>query len=459
MAFGAASVFEIRATATGGANVNGGGFNPSNAGGNTTDYSQQDGAQYGFANLASTNGTTNPSVVTSASHNFVAADVGNFLKINAGTNWTVGWYEIVSVAGNAATLDRAVGTAANISSGTFNVGGAITLGGTGTSSDAIFFNSATAGNKFWIKNGSYALGASTTITTAGTNSAPIIIEGYNANRNDKPLTSNRPAFSNVAATWTFGTFWNVRYLDISSTASTQTVTIGADGTARNCKFNMTSATATRFAYRAGVRSMAVNCEMLSSSATDGAAIAHSAAGTAMFIGCYIHDSVLLATLSGANVASIWNNCIFKTPSSKGLTIATSTVGHLVTNSTFYGAETPAGTAVDLGTGVASVRLINNIIYGFTTGVTHADSQANSFDEFNDYFNNTTDVTNWTKGSSDLALNPNFVNAAGADWTPGGNLKNVGYPGLIVGTSSTSYADVGAVQTIGNTYAKSRVVNA
>jgi hypothetical protein len=42
--------------------------------------------------------------VTSASYNFVAADVGGWLDIAAGGAWTAGRYSIVSVAANAATL-------------------------------------------------------------------------------------------------------------------------------------------------------------------------------------------------------------------------------------------------------------------------------------------------------------------------------------------------------------------
>lgn len=48
--------------------------------------------------------------VTSASRNFVAADVGRILYVSGGTGFTVGYYVVVSVASNAATLDRAVGT-------------------------------------------------------------------------------------------------------------------------------------------------------------------------------------------------------------------------------------------------------------------------------------------------------------------------------------------------------------
>ena len=56
-------------------------------------------------------------------------------------------------------------------------------------------------------------------------------------------------------------------------------------------------------------------------------------------------------------------------------------------------------------------MINNIFYGFVTAVTNAEAnQAISFDDFNDYYNNTTDNTNWTKGANDVATNPTFTSA-------------------------------------------------
>jgi len=61
--------------------------------------------------LAATSATTASPVVTSATYNFVAGDVGNWVYVQAGTNWTPGWYKIASVAANAATLDATIGHA------------------------------------------------------------------------------------------------------------------------------------------------------------------------------------------------------------------------------------------------------------------------------------------------------------------------------------------------------------
>lgn len=92
MAFGAGTCWEVQ---TVGSDANGGGFDPSNTSMAT--------------DLAATSGTGNSPVVTSASYNFIARDVGAWLFIKAGTNWLPGWYQIASVSANAATLTATIG--------------------------------------------------------------------------------------------------------------------------------------------------------------------------------------------------------------------------------------------------------------------------------------------------------------------------------------------------------------
>jgi hypothetical protein len=64
---------------------------------------------------------TSPLVVTSSAYNFVAADVGKWIKVTAGTNWTAGWYQIKSTANNAATLDLSPSAAGNGNLGTYSL--------------------------------------------------------------------------------------------------------------------------------------------------------------------------------------------------------------------------------------------------------------------------------------------------------------------------------------------------
>lgn len=82
MALSATTQFEVRYggsdTAAGGA------FDPGQTAGMLTD-------------LASTSGTSATPIVTSASYDFVAGDVGAYVFVGAGTNWTKGWYKITAV--------------------------------------------------------------------------------------------------------------------------------------------------------------------------------------------------------------------------------------------------------------------------------------------------------------------------------------------------------------------------
>ena len=62
--------------------------------------------------------------VISATHNFVAGDVGKYINITAqssGTSWTLGYYKIVSTASNAATLDRSPAAAGTAATATYDL--------------------------------------------------------------------------------------------------------------------------------------------------------------------------------------------------------------------------------------------------------------------------------------------------------------------------------------------------
>jgi hypothetical protein len=80
-------------------------------GGNDTNGGGFDVSQTSTPDLSATAGNAASPVVTSSSYNFQASDVGAWVYIQAGTNWTKGWYKIASVASNAATLNAAIGSA------------------------------------------------------------------------------------------------------------------------------------------------------------------------------------------------------------------------------------------------------------------------------------------------------------------------------------------------------------
>lgn len=96
MALAATTIFEVETT--GSDTLNGGAFDPGQTAGFFTD---------GAATVA----TGTAPVFTSASYNFIAGDVGAWVFVASGTNWTPGWYKIASVGANAATLTATIGAA------------------------------------------------------------------------------------------------------------------------------------------------------------------------------------------------------------------------------------------------------------------------------------------------------------------------------------------------------------
>jgi hypothetical protein len=95
MAFGALAIWESQ-PGVGSDTANGGGFDP---------------LATMATDLAATVATGVAPVVTSASYNFAAGDIGAYLFVQLGTHWIPGWYLIASVASNAATLTATVGSA------------------------------------------------------------------------------------------------------------------------------------------------------------------------------------------------------------------------------------------------------------------------------------------------------------------------------------------------------------
>jgi hypothetical protein len=178
MALPVGTFFEVWPTS--GNDANGGGWVPGSSG---TNYSQQSAAQYTNTDLA-VDATTNTKV-TSAGHSFVSADVGNLIHITAGSGYTLGFYEIVSVASGAATLDRSPG-ATSTTGGTYAVGGALA---TISAAKA----GAIAGNTVWCKaTGTYTVTTALSCTTQNGN--PITFVGYTATHGD-----------NGQVTWTTST--------------------------------------------------------------------------------------------------------------------------------------------------------------------------------------------------------------------------------------------------------------
>ncbi len=417
MAIAAGTVWEFQSNATAG-NVNGGGFNPTNVAAGT-DYTQVAGA-YTFGDLASTLASSFL-VVTSASHNFVAADQGNIIHINTtgtGAHFTVGFYEIVSCSGNAATLDRACGSAADASGGTYHVGGALSMA---SATDQATFNAMVAGNKAWIKQGTYTLTGTLNVNTAaGTNVLHIQFEGYAVTRGDQPKGSTRPLITGAVTIW--NNSMDFTSLQFSTSVASAAFTTGIRNHFNFCSFYQYTNTVDIAACAAGNYGSFVGCEFVS---TKGRGLT---LGNAMSVAnCYFHDSdmgILNSNVSGNYTHTYANNLFVgcKTYAIRHSGANDSSV--LMFGNTIYGAENKLGVGLSMITANANVRAWNNIFYGLTTGVSCADAtQAGNgttmWFDFNDFFNNTADVTNVTNGSSTVSTTPGFASVSqvtGSDGT-------------------------------------------
>ena len=415
LATGSRMAWELRASATAG-NLNGGGFNSGNATPGT-DYSQQDAAQDSGTDLASADGipASGGCIITSATHDFVDADEGNIIHITeTGTGFTVGWYEIVSTATNAATLDRACGADGALTGGDWYLGGAMSLGST---LDDDFFEVILAGNKIWVKNGSYTLGEAVAIAAAGGALAPITIEGYNATRGDKPTGTSRPTIAGAANAFTLGANWEEYNIIHTGTAAT-VVTGGTNSKFVNVKITNTSSTANRIALGGVANNLVFNSELVSYRGP-----AFDTIATFFMVGNYIHDSNYGVLFRGGTGAYIIVDNVVENNVTAAVSVRTTaaTGGIYILNNTLYGAENKLGQGITLSlvAGGSQATAINNIIYGFVTGAVGSDAaQSASFDNYNNYYNNTADTSNWMKGANDQAVDPGFTSVSQVTGTTG-----------------------------------------
>lgn len=149
MAFSASAQWQVINGGSDGTTGFGGGFDP---GGCTFD-----------ATGAIATAITTP-VLSSSNYNFVAGDIGAWAYLASGTNLIPGWYQIASVASNAATLTATIGSAQLLTRGLNTVAGC-SLSGTSLSSISwtIDYSRQTTAN---ITYTDLVIGASTTTFTS-----------------------------------------------------------------------------------------------------------------------------------------------------------------------------------------------------------------------------------------------------------------------------------------------------
>lgn len=393
-------VWEFR---QGGTSVNNSGcFDPSVAVPGT-DRSQQAGSQFNGTDLVID--AVDNTLVTSATHNFDTADEGNCIHITAGTGFTVQWVVILDTAANAATLSSAAGTVGS-TGGTWREGGAFPMNS--TFEDDIF-EALIGGNKVWIKSDGTAFTVGEAISVASTScdaDSPCFIEGYQTTRGDTPTFANSPTLAAGTLATNLGQHKVLSYLNLTTT--------NASGWAVGALSSILYSKGINSATAAGSVAFSISNGSLGySEAISQNGIAVSAAGgsTSKVFGSYIHDSNIC--FQATNPSAVIEGNVLEACRTQAINLTSTSVAAIITHNTVYGREAQIGTGLDLNANPSPAnRIFNNIFYGLTTGVdVDTAEQKSNIGDYNDFFNNGTDVTRYTKGANDLAVNPTFAGAA------------------------------------------------
>ena len=289
--------WEVRTT---GNDANGGGFDVlvTSPG---TDFSQQSSPQVVYTDLVIAATTTN---LTSAAHPFGATHVGNIINIISGTGFTVGRYEVKSVSGVIATMDRAVGTAAS-------TGGAGNLGG-GLATPGAAATASVAQNVIWVQSGTYTLTAAITATVA------YSIIGYQTSHGDNgtapTITTATNSIALIATASSSAALWVHNFI-LTTTAGTPGIGINNASANSRC-INVSNCTLTGFST---------------------------------------------GVVSSAGILNVFNTWI--NTCGIGITAGSSTLGLNVIDCVVSGATTVAAGGISIGSADCSTSVIRTLIVG------------------------------------------------------------------------------------------------
>lgn len=431
MALSALIQWEVRPT--NGTTNAGGGFK---AGATGTDFSQQNAVQIAYTDLVIGATTTE---LTSVLSPFGATHVGNVIAIIGGTGFTIGLYEVISVAGITATMDRSVGTGAS-TGGIGNLGGARSGFSVGTTT---LQASLVAGQKVWVKKETWNEAVS--FTVAGATGNPIIIEGYNAARGDAPTGSNIPtndrATAGTIAISVGASNYIFKYL-----RARRAGTYGFSGAGQVLLFlGCRSDTNASAGWLSSSAWTLVACE--GDNNTGSGYFANGAQDR--LLGCYFHDNGTSGILSIGNYSSIVRT-ICETNGSHGISI-TGTLS--ITISNCICAYNTGGTTDGINIGTTQCVLMNNLLIGNGRyGINSTDGDS-IWSNFNVFYNNATAARlNIPVGPNDITLTGDpFTNGAAGDFSlnntagAGADCKATGSPGVFPAGLTTGYLDIGAAQ--------------
>lgn len=444
-----------------GVDTNGGCFI---AGATGTDYSQQNAAQFSATNLATTATAT---VVTSATHSFVATDVGNCIHVTAGTGWTVGFYQIVSVATGQATLDRAP-AAVSTSGGTWAIGGALA-----TLQAAI--GGMTSSNVIWA-SGTFTNTTSLLLSVAGpgianTGAPANRLVGYGTTRGDNGrFTIQLSTTSGLTAISATTQGWIVSNVEVKCNSVANSTGIASTATLTNIRNVKVSGCLTAAINLGSTSGQLDYAEVTGNSGNYGVVIGNGATSTTVRItNSWIHDNTLnSAGLRMTSSGVVLSNIISNNPGAvvDGIQVTAGLTVFVLNNTIVANGRHGLWTNT---TNYAADFFKNNVFasnggFGFV-GSTSDGRPADQDWDGNAYYNNTLGTRSF---ADDVAINPQsagvytnthdviltanpFTNPNGNDFSlnavtgGGAAIRSVGVPGLLPGYTGQGYMDFGALQ--------------
>jgi hypothetical protein len=441
-AFGAATAWDIRTT---GSDSNGGGFD-SGVASPGTDYSQQDAAQVAYTDIV-IGGTTTQA--TSVANPFGATSPGNIINITAGAGCTVQRAEIVSVSGTTATFDKSLGTAASTCTGNF--GGAL-------ATYQAAFGLAVDNNIMWLKSGTYTYTAN--IVTGALGSFQFI--GFATTHGDngtRPLITTSSTGPNVPPFFLQGSgnaqFINLSFSDTGSTRSSgiENNSSTQDAIVANCILDGYRIAVDGF-NGTGFRTLIVQGTEVKNGKQEG--IYNN--GNLTVVDSYVHDNNAtggLGGIVGGGKSMTIMRAISSANAQRGAyhsvnATQVTIISSVFANNSTAGLQLAPASNTGFGVVVEDSVFYGNTTYGFIVpaGLEIALNQNNAYGA-----NGTANRSGVAAGLNDVTLSANpFVSSTNfaLNSTAGGGaaLKQLGYPGIFPGATSTGYLDIGAVQTSG-----------
>jgi hypothetical protein len=470
MAINASAQWRIRA---GGSNTNGGGYDSAISGAGT-DYTDQDAAQLALTDLATSGaGST---TLTSVTGGFTAAMIGNCIRIRSGTNFQTGYYFITAHTDtNTVTLDRTPTSGGAGASGAGDLGGAF----------ADFVNLSVSGNNGLLSPAfASPLAAGHTVYMRGSGSDDpagfdwdyrgdaaayqgyfecLGLDGSLAAGHIKIIGYNGRPHLHVSGLLFFRAhLWkleNIKFTHSSSGTGFSNYGIignieedisqyGHFGTNLIVDLNGTDHIGIQLA---GAISVEIRNSGGGAAGTGVGLLCSNSGGP--YVGCYV-DGVRGDGFRAVSINS-FVNCIARNCGRDGFRINAAggaAAGGAVVNCT---ANNNTGSGIKIMTNILSMSysiynciFSNNGAYGidFADGTTALNDRRKRFVDYNCLYNNTSGARNGVSaGSNDVTTNPTFTDAAGENYSVGTNMKALGFPGAIRGSSSTGYVDLGAVQ--------------